>query len=531
MISNEALIVILGIVGILLILAFDKMRPGFTLFAGAIVFMVMGVITPEELLAGFSNREMITIAMLFLIGEGVRQSGSLSLILKYILPEKRRSVGVLMAQILPIISLFSMMLNNTAVVIIFAPIIKRWSEKLGLPASKFLIPLSYATILGGMCTLIGTSTNMVVNGLMQQAGYRGFTMFELGRVGGVIAVVGLLYLFIFGGMLLPSRRGRTAEAAELEKQGESEGDGEKAQGKDPWNVEVLLMARFPGMGLRVKDFNFYRHYGAEIVAIKRNGVQISHSMSNHIFSSGDTLCLSTDDMFVKTWRESSAFYILSGGDEDDDRSLAPQVRNRRWLGLILVVLMMIGATLGDKISQFTDGVRVDMFLMASVVMVVMAILKIFPAKRYTKFITWDILIAIAAAFAISRAMSNSGINDMIAVWMLGFHRDLGPYGVMMMLYLVTMVLTELITNSAAVAISFPIAVSLSTQMGIDPRPMFVAICIAASASFSSPIGYQTNLIVQGVGGYKFKDYLRIGIWLNIITLLISVYLIPMIWPF
>ncbi len=120
---------------------------------------------------------------------------------------------------------------------------------------------------------------------------------------------------------------------------------------------------------------------------------------------------------------------------------------------------------------------------------------------------------------------------MIAVWMLGFHRDLGPYGVMMMLYLVTMVLTELITNSAAVAISFPIAVSLSAQMGIDPRPMFVAICIAASASFSSPIGYQTNLIVQGVGGYKFKDYLRIGIWLNIITLLISVYLIPMIWPF
>ncbi len=528
MISNEALIVVLGLVGILLILAFDKMRPGFTLFSAAIIFMVMGVITPEELVAGFSNREMITVAMLFLIGEGVRQSGSLSLILKHVLPQKRRSVGILMAQILPVVSLFSMMLNNTAVVIIFAPIIKRWSERLGLPASKFLIPLSYATILGGLCTLIGTSTNMVVNGLMQQAGYRGFAMFELGRVGGIIAVVGLLYLFIFGGMLLPSRRGRTAEANEIEQQ---QKEGEDSERQEPWNVEVLLMARFPGMGLSMKDFNFYRHYGAKIVTIKRNGVPISYSMKDHVFSSGDTLCLSTDDMFVRTWRESSAFYILSGSDDDDDKSLAPHIRNRRWLGLILVVLMMIGATLGDKISEYTDGVRIDMFLLASVVMVVMALLKIFPAKRYTKFITWDILIAIAAAFAISRAMSNSGINDMIAVWMLGFHRDLGPYGVMMLLYLVTMLLTELITNSAAVAISFPIAVALSEQMGIDPRPMFVAICIAASASFSSPIGYQTNLIVQGVGGYKFKDYLRVGIWLNIITLLISVYLIPLIWPF
>lgn len=489
------------------------MRPGFTLFAAAIIFMVTGVISPKELLAGFSNREMMTVAMLFLIGEGIRRSGSLSYVMRSVLPRRKGRVGWMMFKFLPFITAISSVLNNTAVVIVFAPIIKRWAERIGVPATKFLIPLSYATILGGLCTLIGTSTNMVVNGLMQESGFRGFTMFELGKVGGVIAVVGLIYIFIFGNRLLPN---------EVREEGETDGDNV---------LEVMLAARFPGVGMNLKRFNFQRHYGAKILSIKRRGRVIEGSMEEHTFESGDILRLAADQDFRRMWRETSAFYIVTANDEEENERVSPQKNKRRWLGLILLVLMVVGAALGDKISDYTDGVRVDMFLLASIVMITMAVLKLFPAKRYTKFITWDILIAIASAFAISQAMINSGISDMTASWIMRVSSGLGAYGVLALLYIVTMLMTEIITNNAAVAIAFPVAVSLSRQMGIDPMPLFVAICIAASASFSSPIGYQTNLIVQGVGGYKFIDYLRIGIWLNILTFVISLLLIPWIWPF
>ncbi|MFI3269789.1 MAG: SLC13 family permease [Rikenellaceae bacterium] len=525
----ESLIVTVGIIGILLVLFFDWMRPGFTLLCGAILFMATGVITPDELLEGFSNREMITIAMLFLVGEGVRQAGALKHLMKIILPKGTGRVGWLLLKMLPFITSLSMILNNTAVVIIFAPIVKRWAERIGISATKFLIPLSYATILGGMCTLIGTSTNMVVNGLMTKAGYRGFNMFELGKVGGIIAVVGLIYICIFANRLLPDAAGRRRR-----RQDPTSADEEEIvvpeRGKE-WTVEVLLMSRFPGMGRRVSEFDFLRHYGARIVSIKRNGVEITHPIQQHVMGSGDTLRLATDEGFVRTWRDSSAFYILSDVDEEDEPPLTPMLKFRRWIGLALVLMMVVGATLGDKMSEFSNGVRIDMFMLSSVVVVTMALLRLFPAKRYTKYITWDILIAIAAAFAISRAMSNSGMNEIIANAILSFPHGFGPYGILALLFIVTMLFSEIITNSAAVAICFPVAQALSQQMGINPMPLFVAICMAASSSFSSPIGYQTNLIVQGVGGYKFKDYIRIGIWLNIISLTISVTLIPRIWSF
>ncbi len=513
MIDGQAIIVILGIVVMLAVLLLDKMRPGFTLFAGAICFMAFGVISPEELIGGFASREMITVAMLFLVGEGVRQSGSLGYIIRHLLPPKGRNIGRLLGRVLPVVTSLSMVLNNTAVVIIFAPIIKRWADRVGIPATKFLIPLSYATILGGMCTLIGTSTNMVVNGLMVKAGYRGFTMFEIGQVGFVIAVVGLIYLLIFSNKLLP-------------------GNARKAEIMDDNIVEVVLTTRFPGFGKTLRVFDFQRHYGAKVVAIVKSGVTITDGYESQIMNVGDTLRLATDGTFIKTWRESSAFHIVTYSDKDDDEyeqeKDIPQSRNKRWLGMGLLLFMIFGATLGE---HFWDAAKIGIFPLSCIVVVIMAIAKLFPAKRYTKYITWDILVAMAAAFAISRAMSNSGINEMVASWIVSIAGRLGNHGVLAILYLVTMLLTEVITNSAAVAIAFPIAMALGIQLGIDPMPLFVTICIAASASFSSPIGYQTNLIVQGIGGYNFKDYVRIGIWLNIITFIISVLLIPQIWSF
>lgn len=502
MITTSTYIVILVIIGMLIILALDKMRPGFTLFSSAAILMVLGVISPREMLEGFASKEMVTIALLFLIGEGVRRSGAMSYIMRNVLPMRKRRVGGALARILPITTAMSVMLNNTAVVIIFAPMLKQWASRVGIPITKFLIPLSYASIFGGLCSLIGTSTNMIVNGMMIDAGYRGFTLFEIGKVGGVIAVVGLIYLIIFSNMLLP---GSTEEQAPEE-------DNE---------VKVILAARFPGMGNSIKGFNFERHYGVKIKHISRGGRHVDHTAPSYLFTAGDTLTLIADDNFISTWQDSSAFHIFSTPKEDS----LPQYGGRQWIGLGLLLFMIVGTVVGERY-----GVT-DIFPLAVVVMVIMAVTQLFSAKRYTKFISWDVLIAIASAFAISRAMSNSGINELLAHWIINVSAGWGNYAVLAMLYLVTMILSEVITNAAAVAIAFPIAVALSNLLGINAMPLFVAISIAASASFSSPIGYQTNLIVQGIGGYKFKDYIRIGIWLNIITLVITVLLTPLIWSF
>lgn len=191
--------------------------------------------------------------------------------------------------------------------------------------------------------------------------------------------------------------------------------------------------------------------------------------------------------------------------------------------------MITGATVGELpvVKEAVPSMRLDMFFFVCITTIIMAWTKLFPPKKYTKYISWDILITIACAFAISKAMENSGFASMIARHIIGMADNLGPYALLAILFIITNIFTELITNNAAAALSFPIALSVATQLGVDPTPFFVVICMAASASFSTPIGYQTNLIVQGVGGYKFTDFVKVGLPLNLITFLISVFVIPM----
>lgn len=237
----------------------------------------------------------------------------------------------------------------------------------------------------------------------------------------------------------------------------------------------------------------------------------------------------TDDSFIQTWGESSVFLMLANGKEYE-----PAGKKKRWFTLFLLLFMIVGATVGELpgIEKYLpEGIKLDMFFFVSITTVIMAWSKIFPPQKYTKYISWDILITIACAFAISKAMENSGVADLLAGYIISLSHDYGPYVLLAVLFIITNIFTELITNNAAAALAFPIALSLSTQLGVNPMPFFVVICMAASASFSTPIGYQTNLIVQGIGNYKFTDFVRIGLPLNIITFLISVFLIPLIWPF
>jgi len=520
-VTFSSIFVIVVLVFVIMALIKDRMRPGLVLLSGAVVFMCAGILSPRELLEGFSNKGMITVAMLFLVSEGVRRSGLLEELLRKLLPKgTSTSVRSVQLRMLPVISFISAFLNNTPVVVIFAPMIKRWADKHNVSATKLLIPLSYATILGGVCTLIGTSTNLVVHGMVIDAGFHGFTMFELGKVGIILAVVGLLYIWIASPFLLPDRRDNPDEAA-----AEAEAS---LQGMH--RIEVVLGARFPAINKKVYDFDFKRKYGATVLELRRGGeVMIMHDLRHERYREGDTLVLLADDSFMHNWGDSSFFLMVSNG-HDAEPKLS---RTKRWLAVVLMVLMIIGAAVGElpAVREAFPRMKLDMFFFVCVVTVIMGWLNIFPARKYTKHISWDILVTIASAFAISRAMQNSGMADAVAAWAVELSRNNSPIVLLGVVFVITNVFTELMTNNAAAALAFPISLSIAQHMGVDPMPFFVTICMAASASFSTPIGYQTNLIVQGVGNYRFADFVRVGLPLNLIALAVTLIFVPIFWPF
>ncbi|MDD4226749.1 MAG: SLC13 family permease [Mariniphaga sp.] len=602
MLTLEGYIVLAIVLLTIIALAREVMRSGLVFFSSAVILMATGIITDKEFLAGFSNKGMITVGVLFLVSEGIRQAGLLNRLAQTYLPKKRGRLVFMIPRILLPVSVLSAFLNNTPIVIIFAPIIKKWSEKLNLSYKKFLIPLSYATILGGMCTLIGTSTNLVVHGLMIDNGLPGFSMFELGKVGIFIAILGILYLAIFGNKLLPGRKilfngksskeykdyyydiiipdnsnligreivnGRIKELSKLHIKcidrnqeiietgkgrviiqprdklllaGKSDrlnfillNDHIRLSGFDLIkNVpkeklkqfEAVLSPRFPGVGKTIPEFNFYEHYQALVLAVHRNGERITTNIGKLKLKPGDNLMLLTTDKFIQNWGESKIFYLTS------------YIRDYRktgnfwtkWAAFLILICMIIGATIGQYFDS-PAGLTFDMFFFSILAAVLLIWLKILPHQKYTKSISWDVLITIACSFAISKALQNSGAAESLARTTIQYSRAFGPVGVLASLFLTTVIFTEIITNNAAAALVFPIALAAAQQLGVDPKPFFVAIAIAASASFSTPIGYQTNLIVQAIGNYKFKDYLKIGLPLNILAFILSIILIPYFWKF
>ena len=517
----------------------EMLRPGLVLFTAVVLLLCAGIINPEEALKGFSNKGMITVALLYLVSEGVRKSGILEQIVFRMLPTKNVSITKTGLRFYPIVSFISAFFNNTPVVVIFAPMIKNWAKKMKLPPTKFLIPLSYATVIGGICTLIGTTTNLVlhgmliqehkdemtafeesagqVKGILLQNNIDGMHMFELTKVGIFIALAGLIYLIFFSKYLLPDNR-------------QSEEDTEDDKLTPEMNrYEILLSNRFPGLGKTLHTFDFYRHYGAHVRAIRRGGTIVSGDYMNTPLTHEDTLIVDAEEDFMKTWGDSRVFWMINRMGEYEP----PLGHKKRWLAVVLLVLMIIGATVGELpiVTDHFKFLKLDMFFFACVTTIIMAWTKMFNPRKYTKFFSWDVLMTIACAFAISAAMTKSGFADFVAGYIISLTDAVGgsSYGVYIILaalFLITNIFTELITNNAAAALAFPLALAVSEKLGVNPMPFVVCVCFAASSSFSTPIGYQTNLIVQGVGGYKFKDFARVGIPMNIIVFLVSVLLIP-----
>ena len=571
-------------------LIFTRIAPD-VLFLGALtVLFVSNRIDASEALSGFSNPGMITVGALYIVVCGLRETGGIAWIVHWGLGRPKSSLQAKMRLMVPVTAL-SAFLNNTPVVGMFIPAVIDWAKKNNLSVSKLLIPLSYASIFGGTCTLIGTSTNLIVNGLIiSETGGTPFHVFSIAWVGVPSALIGLTYMFLFSDWLLPDRRpsigamqdpreytvemlveensplvGRSIESAglrslpglflmEIERAGhiipavapheklesndrlvfvgivDSIVDLQKIRGLAPATnqvfkldaprtervlVEAVVSNSCPLVGKTIREGRFRTVYNAAVIAVARNGERINKKIGDIILRPGDTLLLEAPPTFSQQARDSRDFFLVSQLQDSQ-----PFRHERGLFALIILAAMVLFAAL--NIFSMLEAA-----MMAAGLMIVMGCCDSDAAR---KSIDWQVLLVIAASLGVGHAMDKSGTALLIANAFISFAGN-SPLFALAMIYLITTIFTELITNNAAAVLVFPIAYATANTLDVSFTPFAVAIMMAASASFSSPIGYQTNLMVYGPGGYRFSDYPKIGLPLNILLGVVTVTLAPIIWPF
>jgi di/tricarboxylate transporter len=597
----ESWIVVAVLIFMAVAFLLEAMRPGLILLSAAVIFMATGIITDQELIAGFSNDGLITIAVLFLVNEGIRQSGLMTRLAQAYLPRKRNRMTFMLPRVMIPVAFFSAFLNNLPIVVNFSPILIRWAEAMHISWKKFLIPLSYAAIFGGMCTLIGTSSNLVVHGLLLENGDEGFHLFELGKIGLFVSIFGFIYMSVFGNWLLPGEKIKfisnlnngkdyyyNLELTENSRLKGLEIKNKRIEGlaglevhsiernnkiihaeksnlrlyrddnilvtgnsqrlnyilshkdvklkgleylknENPENLkqyEVVLSPRFPWLGQTVTEFSFFDQFNAVVLAIHRNGERITQNLSNLKLKVGDNVVLLATEEFHNTWESSQMFYLVNYVSTFQ-RDKGTRVK---WTALI-ILLLMVAAIVVNELVSYGFGMRLNIFVYVSFAALLLLWLRILPHQNYTKAVSWDMIIAIASAFAISKAIQNSGVANLLAADAISIVRSIGPAGVLAIIWIITSVLTEIITNNAAVALVFPIAAMAAQLLGVDSRPFFVAIAIAGASSFMTARGYRANLVIKAVGKYTGLDFLRIGAPMQIIAFILSVLLIPWFWEF
>lgn len=559
------------------------------MFFALVCLWTKGIISTDEALSGFNNPQVLTVALLFVVSAGMQQTGGLTAVTRFMLGQHLERKRVL-ARLLAPTALISGFMNNTPLVAMLTPAVRDWALRNDNAPSKFLIPLSYAAILGGTCTLIGTSTNLVVSGLMQEAGMQPLSMFEMTPVGLTATFIGLLFMMTVGRKLLPDRRspeqkisenqreyavtlevkpdcpliGQSVERAglrqlrglflvEIERQGQITApvrpshrikawdrltffgvadtvvDLQRIQGLVPVSedgsaatvsdrerrlFEVVVSSNSPLVGQTLRDANFRRRYDAAVIAVHRGGVRLRSKLGDVKLRAGDTLMLEASPGFRAAWGNQADFYLVAQVEEFERPKF-----DKAPVALTILVLMVVAMSTG--IMSVLMSVAV-----AALLMVLTGCLRPDKARRS---IDLSIVIMIASSFGLSRAVVNSGVADLVATSMIGSFADLAPWVVIASLYLVTAATTEIMSNNAAAALVFPIAISTAEFLERDPRPYAIAVCVAASMSFVTPFGYQTNLMVYGPGGYRFTDFVRIGIPMLLLSFTVAMVVIPLVW--
>ncbi|MCA9221792.1 MAG: SLC13 family permease [Planctomycetales bacterium] len=613
---------------VFVILQVRRGTPTDWLFLIALMIVTLsGILTPEEALRGFANQAMLTVAALLAVTAGLRATGVIDWIGRKLLGNvatEKQALG----RLGPVLIASSAFLLNTAVVAMMMPVIIDWCRRRNVSPARLLLPLSYLAILGGVCTLIGTSTTLVANGVLRveyekwmaksSAGLseqeaarlaeyvesvRPMPLFELGYVGIPAALVGMTFMIFVAPRLLPRTRdilnqlgeqrreylvemmvrpdcpliGQTIEAAglrhlpglfliEIDRAGEiitpvtpadviyandrfvftgvvsTIVDLEKIPGLVPaadlnYEVqpqqrqqrhltEVVLSRTSPLIGATVREANFRQRYNAAVVAVHRNGVRLTNKIGSIRLEAGDTLLLQTRTDFVGNYRDSRDFYLVSSVEGAAPRR-HDKMRLAAGLGVLLIAWLIITSLLkGTTVAVGFSSPAIAAITIA-MLMVGTRCLTISDARNALDLQT---LLTIAGALGLGLALQNSGAAESIARFLVnqvGPH----PYVLLIAMYLLALVFTETITNNAVAAMLLPIAMAVAWEAGYNPRPFIMAITLAASLSFLTPVGYQANLMVMGPGGYKPIDYIKCGGPLAAIVAVTALILIPLIWPF
>ena len=591
MLTFDGILVLVVIAFIIVSLYVEIVGPAFTFVIGVIILGFFGVLTPSEILQGFSNEQILIIIMLLLLGDIFRRTAVIDVLFDRVF-RKTKSYRGFMARMMALVAPFSAFLNNTPLVAIMMPYVHRWSKNNGIKPSKLLIPLSYAAILGGCATLIGTSTNLIVNGMVvdQQIlpEMEPLGLFEFAWVGVPMVLIGFVYLMLFSNRLLPDKEDLVADFAEKTREylvevKVNEGSplcNRTIEGARLRNLEGLFLVEIQrkseqitavspheiikkddilvfagntetvadmvnsnngmvptqvGMFTRknhtevreavishnsslinktVRETYFRGRYDAAIIAVHRNGERISGKIGNVKLKAGDVLLLLTGDDFNDRAAETKDFYLIS------------KVRDFRKPKLFESIILI-----GGTVSAITlAGLGfTSLFLALAVLLMVILVFKIASPKDLPKSIDYNLALIIAMALALGTAMTKTGVAEYIAQFVISIFKPFGDIGLLAGIYLITAVLGAYITNKASAALIFPISLTMAVDLGYDPIPFVLVVAFASAANFITPIGYQTNLMVYGPGGYSFKDFARIGTPLTIIYMVVTIFMLWLVY--
>ncbi|QZT37797.1 SLC13 family permease [Halosquirtibacter xylanolyticus] len=582
---TQVVIVFIVLLFIVLSLYFEWTGPSFTFLIGVSVLAISGILTPKEIMAGFANEQIAVILLLLLIGDVIRKSSAIEKFFDWVF-RSCHSYKSFVFRMTLVVSTMSAFFNNTPLVAIMMPYVDSWSRRNNVSSSKLLIPLSYAAILGGCATLIGTSTNLIVNGLLSEQtilpGLAPLEMFDFSLVGVPMIVVGIIYLVFFSRRLLPDKKdamadfnhsnrdyllqavvnegsplvgkrleddrlqnlrglymveivrgdkhlsaispqtqimtddqltfaGDTETIASLITQSDSGLTFPGAEGllarKYTQVIEIVISHNSTLIGKTVLEANFRMKFDAAVIAVHRNGERITGQITYEKLKAGDALLLYAGQNFVRLSRNTQDFFLIT------------QVIENRKISSFKSVIMFVGLIASILLSVFRI---VPLFTSLLFLLVGMNIMGICSPKDIYKSLDLNLAMIISLALALGVAMTKTGVATMIAQSIITLFMPLGVLGLLFGIYLVTSLMANLITNKAAVALVFPIVLTISKNLHIPPEPLVLLVAFASAANFMTPIGYQTNLMVYGPGGYSFKDFTKIGFPLTFLYLIVTV---------
>lgn len=552
--------------------------------------LLTGLVSPEEGISGFANPATVTVAAMFVLTAGLQKTGATAAVGRLLVRLARTPTIALLA-VMAVAALASAFVNNTAAVAVFIPLVLAVAARRKTPPSRLLIPLSYAAQFGGVCTLIGTSTNLLVSSISERAGYGAFSMFEFGRLGVVLTITGMLYFLLFSRWLLPDRvaaslpevyhlgeyitelrvgegskyvgrsirdsklgeehdvtvlrllhgerkiwapldqplgvgdvllvRGRIPELMALKGTAGLELDPEFQLGQETLEsdelklVQALVAPRSRLIGRTFKELDFRSRYRALVLAILRRGHHLDQKLNAVRLQLGDALLLQARPQELERLRADESFIVL-----EEVEGAAPR-RHRAPLAIGILAAVVGIAAFG----------LLPILVTAIAGVAALVLTRCLTLDEAYAAIDWKVIFLLAGVLPLGIAMERSGAARLISDGALGWAGELGPVALLAVIYLLTAVLTELMSNNATAVLLAPIAISTAEQQGIDPRPLLMAVTFAASTSFSTPVGYQTNAMVYNPGGYRYADFLRAGVPLNVVFWILSTLLIPRIWSF